>query len=125
MRKVFLSFLGKIGQVLEVLINPGEARVGSEVSGLGKNFPSMVSIIHRQKSTSPPNLWILIIIIRFFDFIYRIESQDIIFWLAKPQEKRKDTFIKLLSKQTDIKSTEVKERMTKTNMMIPSIHRDR
>lgn len=32
MRKVFLSFLGKIGQVLEVLINPGEARVGSEVS---------------------------------------------------------------------------------------------
>lgn len=56
MRKVFLSFLGKIGQVLEVLINPGEARVGSEVSGLGKNFPSMVSIVHRQKSTSPPNL---------------------------------------------------------------------
>lgn len=56
MRKVFLSFLGKIGQVLEVLINPEEARVGSEVSGLGKNFPSMVSIIHRQKSTSPPNL---------------------------------------------------------------------
>lgn len=57
MRKIFLSFLGKIGQVLEVLINPGEARVGSEVSGLGKNFPSMVSIIHRrQKSTSPPNL---------------------------------------------------------------------
>lgn len=87
MRKVFLSFLGKIGQVLEVLINPGEARVGSEVSGLGKNFPSMVSIIHRrQKSTSPPNLWILIIIIRFFDFIYKTESQDIIFWLAKPQE---------------------------------------
>lgn len=56
MRKVFLSFLGKIGQVLEVLINPEEARVGSEVSGLGKNFPSMVSIIHRQKSTSPSNL---------------------------------------------------------------------
>lgn len=56
MRKVFLSFLGKIGQVLEILINPEEARVGSEVSGLGKNFPSMVSIVHRQKSTSPPNL---------------------------------------------------------------------